>query len=106
MATSRATASRTPTRRSAGNSAAPLPKGARIPRPALALWIVRAVVLSCIILGIARPWLLDWATTNQPQATATATATAQPQAGLLTRLLIHDGTNKNTSKGAATELPD
>ena len=46
-----------PTRR----SAAPQPKGARVPHPQLVLWLARGIVLAALALFCAAPQLLTWA---------------------------------------------
>lgn len=71
-------------RASAG--AAPTPKGARIPRPDRMLWVVRAAILACVALALARPLLLAWAVEYQHAPAFTEEERAD-QPGLLTRLL-------------------
>src|SRR6266545_4182 len=51
---------RTPTR-SAALSGAPLPKGARIPRPALIISLARTIFIGALVLFFASPPLLSWA---------------------------------------------
>src|SRR6266498_2067268 len=51
---------RTPTR-SAALSGAPLPKGARIPRPALIISLARTIFIGALVLFFASPPILSWA---------------------------------------------
>jgi hypothetical protein len=50
--------------------AAPLPRGARIPQPALVLWIARALCIGTLILFFASPTILAWAHMQRPLAPA------------------------------------
>lgn len=58
----RPAAPRTPTR----SSAAPLPKGSRVPRPSLIAWLARTIFIGSLILFFASPAMLAWAQANQP----------------------------------------
>src|SRR6266542_1623620 len=75
---------RTPTR-SAALSGAPLPKGARIPRPALSILLARTLFIGALVLFFASPPILSW---------AHAHARARHGGGLLTLLVpsSHPGT--------------
>ncbi len=48
----------------------PLPKGARIPQPALLLWSTRALSIAILILFFASPAILAWANTQHTSATS------------------------------------
>src|SRR5690242_421916 len=65
-------------RSTARSSAAPLPKGARIPRPGLILWTARAIVIGAFIIFFASPIVLAWAHANM---------SAPLRGGLLNNLL-------------------
>ncbi len=77
-ATRRSTSTRPP----AKARATPLPKGSRIPHPALLIWIVRGACIGALALFLASPSILAWAAVNRPVATA-----ADQHDGLLTGLL-------------------
>src|SRR5215212_6132894 len=47
--------------RSATGASAPLPKGARIPRPALLVSLSRTIVIGALMLFFASPPILSWA---------------------------------------------
>src|SRR4051794_35719467 len=47
-----------------------LPKGARIPQPALLLWSARALAIGVLVLFFASPTILAWADTQRTSATA------------------------------------
>jgi hypothetical protein len=72
----------TPPRSAAGSRAAPLPKGARIPRPWLIFWLARAIVIGALITFFASPAVLAWA-----QATTLPPSAGAPRGGLLEVLL-------------------
>src|SRR5262249_30928804 len=70
--------------RTSAKSSAPVPKGARIPRPALLYWIARAIFIGSLILFFASPSLLNWAVAHRPLPTP-----AGQRGGLLTGLLTN-----------------
>src|SRR5689334_6964564 len=65
MAARQTSAKRAPTKA----SAASVPRGARIPQPALVLWIVRTLVIGALVLFFASPAILTWAGTQRTLAT-------------------------------------
>src|SRR5262245_5837527 len=75
-------ARRSTTTRASVKPGTPLPKGARIPQPALVISIVRSLFIGALLLFLASPFLLAWARDQQPTATP-----AGQHAGLLTSLL-------------------
>ena len=76
------------------SSTAPLPKGARIPRPFLVAWVARAIVIGALVLFFASPSVLGWAYANR---------SASASGGLLTYLLSQPHSAANAS---ATEHAD
>jgi hypothetical protein len=77
-----------PTPKPAGQSAAaPLPQGARIPRPGLLLGIVRGLVIAALALTVARPFALPWAEAIAPVPALEQQEWDGPQSGWLTRAL-------------------
>src|SRR6266508_6564630 len=66
---------RTPTR-SAALSGAPLPKGARIPRPALIISLARTIFIGALVLFFASPPILSWAHARERQGNGLLTLLA------------------------------
>ena len=53
-----------PPRSPSRSGATPLPKGARIPRPFLVVWVARAIVIGGLVLFFASATVLAWAQTT------------------------------------------
>ncbi len=79
-------------------SSAPLPKGARVPQPALLLWLARAPVIGDLALFFASPALMAWAVEHRSEP---ASADEQ-RGGLLFGSLLaqHHGTNAQAADQA------
>jgi hypothetical protein len=65
-------------------AAAPLPKGARVPRPLLVVWTARSIFIGALMVFLASPSILTWAAAHQPAPTVDD----QQRGGLLTGLLM------------------
>src|SRR5262245_66442223 len=76
----RSTSARPPNRA----SAAPLPKGSRLPQPMLLYWIVRTIFIGSLVVFFASPTILPWAVAHQPLLAD------QQRGGLLTGLLLRE----------------
>jgi hypothetical protein len=111
-------ARRSSTRTAAKSGTTRLPKGSRIPRPALILWIVRGVFIGALALTISHQWLLTWANTYAPAATTSqsrdprdAPAGSERQPGLLREALTAasstsgaDGTEEDKNRDTVAPI--
>src|SRR5262247_3940460 len=88
----------TPARRPTKTSAVPQPRGTRVPRSDLWIWLVRGPFLAALILYYAHWLIVPWAEANRPPAIAPGAA--DTHGGLITGLLLprHDAGDATTTE--------
>ncbi len=74
----------TATTRASARTSAPPPRGARIPHPALVVYLARSVFIGALLLFLATPFLLTWAHAHESPSAPTG-----EHNGLLSGLLTH-----------------